>query len=104
MLSTRWNRLGNGRGDARSQRIDVEAFSHRRRYSRRRLDVAEPRARGAGTTESDYLNGETTLLGRLHGVATPVNTALQHLSARMAREGLPPGSVDPAELEVLINV
>ena len=60
-------------------------------------------ARRTGSTESDYLNGEITLLGRLHGVATPVNTALQHLSASMARDGKPPGSADPADLEALIK-
>ncbi len=60
-------------------------------------------ARATGSTESDYLNGEITLLGRSHGVATPVNAALQQLSARMAREGRPPGSVDPADIEALIR-
>lgn len=34
-------------------------------------------ARGAGSMETDYLNGEIALLGRLHGVATPTNTLLQ---------------------------
>ena len=33
-------------------------------------------SRGAtGAVETDYLNGEIVLLGRLHGVATPVNDA-----------------------------
>ncbi len=30
-------------------------------------------AKGSGTIEADYLNGEIVLLGRLHGVPTPVN-------------------------------
>ena len=29
--------------------------------------------RGLGSVETDYLNGEIVLLGRLHGVPTPVN-------------------------------
>jgi 2-dehydropantoate 2-reductase len=33
--------------------------------------------RGSATVETDYLNGEVVLLGRLHGIATPVNEALQ---------------------------
>ena len=37
-------------------------------------------ARGTGSIEADYLNGEIVLLGRLHGVATPVNAALQRLA------------------------
>ncbi len=34
-------------------------------------------ARGTGSIEADYLNGEIVLLGRLHGVPTPVNLMLQ---------------------------
>jgi 2-dehydropantoate 2-reductase len=55
-------------------------------------------ARGTGSIEADYLNGEIVLLGRLHGVATPVNLVLQRTAARAAREGLAPGSIPVAEL------
>lgn len=55
-------------------------------------------ARG-GSIESDYLNGEIALLGRLHGVATPVNERLQRLIAQAARAGVKPGSMTIAELE-----
>ncbi len=48
--------------------------------------------RGTGTIEADYLTGEIVLLGRLHGVATPANSALQDLAAHMARNGEPPAS------------
>lgn len=48
--------------------------------------------RGTGTVETDHLTGEIVLLGRLHGVPTPVNRALQQLSAEMARNGEPPAS------------
>jgi len=54
--------------------------------------------RGAGTLETDYLNGEIAMLGRLHGVATPVNEALQRFAAEAARTRLAPGSVPLAEL------
>ena len=50
-------------------------------------------ARGLPTVETDYLTGEIVLLGRLHGVRTPVNDLLQRLANRMAAEGRPPGSV-----------
>lgn len=53
-------------------------------------------ARGAATIETDYLNGEIGLLGRLHGLATPVNDALCDLSARHVREHREPGTL-PAE-------
>lgn len=48
--------------------------------------------RGTGAIETDYLTGEIVLLGRLHGVATPANEALQRLAAEMARAGDPPAS------------
>jgi 2-dehydropantoate 2-reductase len=37
-------------------------------------------ARGMGRTEVDYLNGEVVLLGRGHGVPTPVNAMLQSVA------------------------
>ncbi len=46
--------------------------------------------RGAGSVETDYLNGEIVLLSRLHGVPAPVNAAVQRAARRFAREGLPP--------------
>jgi 2-dehydropantoate 2-reductase len=55
-------------------------------------------ARGLGTIESDYINGEIALLGRLHAVPTPVNELLQRLAARLAAEGRPPGSLTVDEV------
>ena len=54
--------------------------------------------RGAGSVETDYLNGEIALLGRNVGVPTPVNELLQRLCSEHARLGLPPGSLEPADL------
>jgi 2-dehydropantoate 2-reductase len=42
------------------------------------------------------------LLGRLHGVPTPVNEALCMLASAMAREGASPGSLQPVEVEQAI--
>lgn len=53
----------------------------------------------SGSVEVDYLNGEICLLGRLHGVPTPVNAMLQRVVNRMAREHKAPGSLTFAELE-----
>jgi 2-dehydropantoate 2-reductase len=50
-------------------------------------------ARGTGSIETDYLNGEITLLGRVHGVPTPVNTLMQRIANEQARAGAPPKSV-----------
>ena len=54
--------------------------------------------RGATTLEGDYLNGEIVLIGRKHGIATPVNLLLQQRAAELARSGGPPGSIPPREL------
>ena len=54
--------------------------------------------RGAGSVEIDYLSGEIVLMGRLHGIPTPVNELLQRVVAEVAREGGPPHSVDAAAL------
>jgi 2-dehydropantoate 2-reductase len=60
---------------------------------------AQSLARGTGSIETDYLNGEVGLLGRLHGVATPANDYFVTLSARMVREKLKPGAVTAEEVE-----
>jgi 2-dehydropantoate 2-reductase len=56
-------------------------------------------ARGSRTTEVDWLNGEIALLGRLHGVATPVNDMLQAAARDAARDGRPPRSLTAAALK-----
>ena len=58
--------------------------------------------RGSPSIETDYLNGEIVLLGRLHGVPTRVNAALQALGQRLIADGLKPGSISRAELEALL--
>jgi 2-dehydropantoate 2-reductase len=54
--------------------------------------------RAQGSIESDYLNGEVVLLGRLHGVPTPANELLRVTAGRLAREGAAPASVRAADL------
>ncbi|MBT2491582.1 ketopantoate reductase family protein [Streptomyces sp. ISL-96] len=60
-------------------------------------------SRGTGTIEADYLNGEIVLLGRLHGVPTPVNEALQRVANTFARERRQAGSMEVAELTALVD-
>lgn len=60
-------------------------------------------ARGTGTIESDYLNGEIALLGRLHGIPTPVNTALQRLANAHAANRASPRSATLDDLEKLLQ-
>lgn len=48
--------------------------------------------RGGGV-ETDYLNGEICLLGRLHGLPTPLNDAMMGLALRLLRGEVAPGGV-----------
>lgn len=54
-------------------------------------------ARGR-TLETDYLNGEIVLLGRIYGIATPVNELVQRAAAAAVRARRAPGSVPLADL------
>ncbi|HEX2383717.1 MAG TPA: 2-dehydropantoate 2-reductase N-terminal domain-containing protein [Acidimicrobiales bacterium] len=60
-------------------------------------------ARGTGTIETDYLNGEIVLLGRLHGVPTPVNAAIQRVAHELASSGAPPASMSVDELLAIVT-
>jgi 2-dehydropantoate 2-reductase len=60
--------------------------------------------RGTGTIEADYLNGEIVLLGRQHGVPTPVNEALQRLANQAAAERRTPGFMTPTEVLAVAGV
>jgi 2-dehydropantoate 2-reductase len=61
-------------------------------------------ARGTGSIEAEFLNGEIVLLGALHGVPTPVNALLQRLAVQAAAEGAGAGAWDIEELSALAGV
>jgi 2-dehydropantoate 2-reductase len=61
-------------------------------------------ARGAGSIEAEYLNGEIALLGGLHGVPTPVNELLQRLALEAASAGTPPASMRLEDLSEMAGV
>jgi 2-dehydropantoate 2-reductase len=48
--------------------------------------------------ETDYLNGEISLIGALHGLPTPVNDALCHASSCAVRERRAPQTLAAAEV------
>ncbi|MDA8045620.1 MAG: 2-dehydropantoate 2-reductase [Actinomycetota bacterium] len=58
--------------------------------------------RGTGRIETDWMNGEISLLGRLHGVPTPANDLLTRLAWQAAERHDPPGTMTPEELEALL--
>ena len=53
--------------------------------------------RATGDIETDYLNGEIVLLGRIHGVATPAS-ALQRLARELAVTRDAPGATPAAAI------
>lgn len=55
-------------------------------------------ARGTQGIETDFLNGEIVLLGRLHGIPTPANARLQRLAHQLVNAGAEPGAIDDQEL------
>jgi 2-dehydropantoate 2-reductase len=59
-------------------------------------------ARATGSIETDHLNGEIVLLGRLHGVPTPANALIQRLANAAAKERRPPGSMTAAEVLAML--
>jgi 2-dehydropantoate 2-reductase len=79
----------------RWQRLDVQPIEGRPRAG---SSTRQSFARGASTVETDYLNGEIVLLGRLHGVPTPINAALCELSDRHLRERRALQTVPPEEV------
>ena len=60
---------------------------------------AQSLVRGAGSIETNYLNGEIVLIGRLHGVPVPVNEFLCDLGRRLVVEGIAPGSLSIEALQ-----
>jgi 2-dehydropantoate 2-reductase len=84
--------------EARWARLDLKPIAGQERAG---SSTRQSIARGMPTVETDYLNGEIALLGRLHGVATPVNDALCELSARHVRTRRPPGTVSAGEVLAL---
>ncbi len=60
-------------------------------------------ARGTGSIETDYLNGEIVRMARTVGLAAPVNETLQQLARRAAVERKGPGSMKAAELLAAVS-
>ncbi len=59
--------------------------------------------RGTGDIETDWLNGEITLLGRLHGVPTPANAVMQAVALELVTRRATPGSFTPDDIAARIE-
>ena len=65
--------------------------------------TAQSLQRGTGSVETDFLNGEIVLLGRQHGVPTPLNAAMARLAVQMLRSNQQPGDLTLDDLARLIG-
>lgn len=81
--------------ERRGDLIDMRRIDGRRRGGG---STWQSLARGTGRVETDLLNGEIVLLGRLHGVPTPVNELLQVVAHELATRGAPPASMTEDDL------
>lgn len=86
------------RDEDRTRRGDLLNFADAVEQSRLGSSSWQSLARGLGSTETDYLNGEIVLLGRLHGVPTPANELLQRLAREHAQNHGSPAAFDPDNL------
>ncbi len=85
-----------------------EAEDHARRGGHLRLEPVAGATRGGGSTwqsltrgsgvETDFLNGEIALLGRLYDVPTPANARIQALMTDASTRGAGPGAMTAARL------
>lgn len=63
--------------------------------------ITQSFARGADSVETDYVNGELVLLGRRHGVATPVNELVARIASELAAKRRPwPLSAEALRAEI----
>ncbi|CUH79512.1 ketopantoate reductase family protein [Tropicibacter naphthalenivorans] len=71
--------------------------------SRQGGSTAQSLLRDTGSVETDYMNGEISLLGRLHGVPTPLNDAMVRLGQRLAAKGAKPGDMTLADIQAELD-
>jgi 2-dehydropantoate 2-reductase len=85
---------------ARGAKLEIRTIDGKNFYGG---STAQSLARGTPTTEVDYLSGEIARLGRVHGVPTPINTALQRIVRELAQQHSPPGALSSDELRARID-
>jgi len=61
-------------------------------------------ARGTGSIEADYLNGEIVLLARLHGVTAPINEFVRRVANDFVRDGRAPNSMSDTDLRAAFDI
>ena len=84
-------------GDDDPRRQELMRFTPITGVDRIGSSTAQSLIRHTGSIETDYLNGEIVLLGRLNDVPTPVNAYFSGLAQRMLGEKLKPRSISAGE-------
>ena len=101
--------MAESRGVAEGAGIEVNVEDQQRRAGMvNRKDIGDVKRPGGSTwqsavretgdVESVALNGEICLLGRLHGVPTPLNDLIQSETLALIADGRPVGSFDQDKL------
>jgi len=99
--SIKWNAVGAGANDPRTKGLmEMQPVAGALRFGGSSTQSLQ---RGTPSIETDYLNGEIVLLGRLHGVPTPVNQYLVALGQRLIAERLEPGAVSRDEVAAALG-
>jgi 2-dehydropantoate 2-reductase len=97
-----WNAVGAGSNDPRSKGLmEMQPVAGAHRFGGSSTQSLQ---RGTPSIETDYLNGEIVLLGRLLGVPTPVNAYLVALGQRLIAERLDPGAISRDELAAALGI
>lgn len=78
--------------EAKHRRDGVMLETHVPGHDRSAGSSWQSMQRGTGNIETNYLNGEIVLLGRLHGVATPANEACVAMAMQMLAKNIGPGA------------
>jgi 2-dehydropantoate 2-reductase len=87
-----------GRDEDRARRADIMTIGEIDGRPRTGGSSWQSLERGTGNIETDHLNGEIVLLGRLHDIPTPTNELLQRRASQAARDHTAPGTVSADEL------
>ena len=89
------------REEVRARQADTYRLVTIEGYPRAGGSSWQSMSRGAGDIETEFLNGEICLLGRLHGVPTPVNDACVRMGRALVARGAGPGQFTVAQLRAL---
>lgn len=83
------------RGDIRGGPVDG--------FQRHGSSTLQSLLRDTGDIEADYMNGEIVQLGRLHGIPTPVNAAVQNIGVRLIRGEIEPRSLTADSIRQFVS-